>query len=260
MSSRKSISKKTRFEVFKRDSFSCQYCGAKAPDVVLHCDHINPVSKGGDNDILNLITACEGCNQGKGARLLNDNSSLDRQRAQLEELNERRQQIEWMLEWRNELSSLTDDTVSKISDFWEQRSYGYLLNEQGRRKLATWIKRFDVDLLLKSIEDASDQYIVVDENGTGTVESVNMAFDMIPRIAGGKLQQQNKPWMRDIYYVRAILRNRLSYVNERQAVALMEEAVACFVDHEWLCSLAKSVHSWSQFRDAVQRFIDEVQE
>jgi len=29
---RKSLSKKVRFEVFKRDSFQCQYCGASAPD------------------------------------------------------------------------------------------------------------------------------------------------------------------------------------------------------------------------------------
>jgi 5-methylcytosine-specific restriction endonuclease McrA len=58
MAKRKSMSKKLRFEVFKRDSFACQYCGNKAPDVVLEVDHINPVSKGGDNSILNLITSC----------------------------------------------------------------------------------------------------------------------------------------------------------------------------------------------------------
>mgnify|MGYP003405974009 CR=1 FL=1 len=50
---RKTISKKIRFEVFKRDNFTCQYCGRMAPDVVLEVDHINPVSKGGDNDISN---------------------------------------------------------------------------------------------------------------------------------------------------------------------------------------------------------------
>ena len=62
---RKPISKRTRFEVFKRDMFSCQYCGKKSPDVVLHVDHIKPVSKGGKNTITNLITACRDCNLGK---------------------------------------------------------------------------------------------------------------------------------------------------------------------------------------------------
>ena len=64
-STRKAISTRTRFEVFKRDGFACQYCGATPPGALLHIDHITPVSKGGGNDIDNLITACQGCNLGK---------------------------------------------------------------------------------------------------------------------------------------------------------------------------------------------------
>lgn len=52
---RKPITKKLRFEVFKRDAFTCQYCGRMVPDVILEVDHINPVANGGDNDIMNLI-------------------------------------------------------------------------------------------------------------------------------------------------------------------------------------------------------------
>lgn len=62
------LSKKTRFEVFKRDSFTCQYCGNHPPAVVLNCDHIIAVASGGNNDMDNLVTSCEDCNQGKGAR------------------------------------------------------------------------------------------------------------------------------------------------------------------------------------------------
>lgn len=65
---RKSVSKKTRFEVFKRDGFICQYCGAHPPTVILHVDHIKAVALGGLNDIDNLVTSCEPCNLGKGAR------------------------------------------------------------------------------------------------------------------------------------------------------------------------------------------------
>ena len=49
---RKSINKKIRFEVFKRDNFTCQYCGKSAPNVILEIDHITPVSKGGNNDLI----------------------------------------------------------------------------------------------------------------------------------------------------------------------------------------------------------------
>ena len=70
MSVRKALSKKTRFDVFKRDNFVCQYCGAHPPGVLLHVDHIVAVAEGGTNAIDNLATACAPCNVGKGARSL----------------------------------------------------------------------------------------------------------------------------------------------------------------------------------------------
>lgn len=60
-----SVSKKKRFDVFKRDGFTCQYCGRKPPEVVLQADHIDPVALGGGDEIENLLTACVDCNQGK---------------------------------------------------------------------------------------------------------------------------------------------------------------------------------------------------
>ena len=59
------IPPKLRFEVFKRDKFVCQYCGACGPDVELEIDHIIPVSRGGTDDMKNLKTACRDCNRGK---------------------------------------------------------------------------------------------------------------------------------------------------------------------------------------------------
>jgi hypothetical protein len=67
---RQAISKKDRFEVFKRDGFCCQYCGAVPPKALLEVDHIDPVCNGGTNDQDNLITACFDCNRGKGGDAL----------------------------------------------------------------------------------------------------------------------------------------------------------------------------------------------
>lgn len=65
-----SISRRVRFEILKRDGFTCQYCGRKPPAVVLHVDHIEPRSKGGADEEGNLITSCGWCNLGKGAEPL----------------------------------------------------------------------------------------------------------------------------------------------------------------------------------------------
>ena len=64
---REPLSRKLRFETFKRDGFECQYCGRTPPTVLLECDHIEPVSGGGRSEMDNLITACFDCNRGKGA-------------------------------------------------------------------------------------------------------------------------------------------------------------------------------------------------
>lgn len=59
------LSVRTRFEVFKRDDFTCRYCGKKSPEVVLEVDHVVPVCEGGGDDEMNLVTSCWGCNRGK---------------------------------------------------------------------------------------------------------------------------------------------------------------------------------------------------
>lgn len=64
---RKPLPPRVRYEVLERDGYTCQYCGAKAPDVTLHVDHIVPVAEGGTDDTGNLVTACEYCNTGKGS-------------------------------------------------------------------------------------------------------------------------------------------------------------------------------------------------
>lgn len=65
------LSVRTRFEVFKRDEFTCRYCGRKSPEVVLQVDHVVPVCDGGSDDEMNLVTSCWECNSGKSSVPLN---------------------------------------------------------------------------------------------------------------------------------------------------------------------------------------------
>lgn len=61
------VSKRTRYEVLKRDNHSCRYCGATAPDAKLTVDHVTPVALGGSDSPDNLVAACRDCNYGKGS-------------------------------------------------------------------------------------------------------------------------------------------------------------------------------------------------
>lgn len=62
---REPISKRLRFAILQRHSFTCVYCGARAPNVRLELDHAVPVSAGGTSDKFNLVVACVDCNAGK---------------------------------------------------------------------------------------------------------------------------------------------------------------------------------------------------
>jgi len=59
-----------RSQVFARDDYTCVYCGTRGTR--LECDHVVPVSRGGENEIENLATACFSCNRKKRAKLVSE--------------------------------------------------------------------------------------------------------------------------------------------------------------------------------------------
>lgn len=62
-----------RYNVLRRDEFTCQSCGATVSDgVKLHVDHIIPISRGGKTIMSNLQTLCNRCNKGKGNKMIED--------------------------------------------------------------------------------------------------------------------------------------------------------------------------------------------
>lgn len=160
MANRKPVGKKLRFEVFKRDGFTCQYCGKKAPDVVLEVDHIDPVANGGENDILNLVTSCRDCNRGKGATPLSDDSAVQVQRKQMEELAERREQIEMMIRWREELESQDDLLVDSVCELIESLSGG-VPNDKGKNEIRGHIEKFGYGEVREAAKIAFTKYSAV---------------------------------------------------------------------------------------------------
>lgn len=251
------VKKSVRFEVFKRDNFTCQYCGQAAPDVVLHLDHINPVAGGGGNDIINLVTSCVDCNLGKGAKTLDDKSAIAKQRQQLEDLNERREQLEMMLAWREALSTISDDEIDAIEAVFSERT-DRTFTESGRNIVAKWLKRHSVDDLVRGMDAALDSYFKDgdpdDEKRHG--ELAGKAFSMVPRILSAQSKYADRPYMKDLFYIRAIVRNRM-YCNERVAIDMLEEAYERGIHLDDLKRLATTSRNWTAWRDNLQDWIDE---
>lgn len=112
MSERKPVTKRMRFQVFKRDGFKCQYCGRTPPTVVLEVDHIHPVAKGGKNQSDNLLTACFDCNRGKGAELLSSVPASLIDRATV--LREKQDQVKAYSKLLREIDQHLEDLVDRL--------------------------------------------------------------------------------------------------------------------------------------------------
>lgn len=139
---RKAITKTVRFEVFKRDSFTCQYCGRKAPEAVLNVDHIKPV--------------------------------------------------------------------------------------------------------------AFDSYGVFGDDGQMDLAVASKCWNMV----GGILRvTHDNPDMKELYYIRGILRNRLNYVNERDCLAVLKQASGSGMPLDELKRISRQCRSWSAFKDQVYSYL-----
>lgn len=67
----------TRFNLFLRDNFQCQYCGDRDD---LTFDHLLPRALGGKTTWENITTACSPCNLQKGGRLVGNSGMRPRHR------------------------------------------------------------------------------------------------------------------------------------------------------------------------------------
>lgn len=109
---------KLRFDVFKRDSFACAYCGRTPPLVLLEVDHVHPVADGGEDEIENLVTACEECNRGKGAVLLGEKRLSKIKRSSIIEMRERAKQAKAYYDMLTKLEAVTTDFMQLVWRKW----------------------------------------------------------------------------------------------------------------------------------------------
>lgn len=60
----------------KKKTVTCYWCGLRVSGKLAHCDHIQPLSKGGSHEIGNLCVSCAHCNQSKHAKTIREWNSV----------------------------------------------------------------------------------------------------------------------------------------------------------------------------------------
>ncbi len=145
-----SISKKDRFEVFKRDDFKCQYCGRTPPEITLEVDHINPKSKGGGDNYENLISACFDCNRGKGdIELCKIPNTLQNN---YEILQERENQIKEYNKLLKKIEKRTNKDIYEVDKIYREVTYYGVNDLSDLYKIS--VRKFIDKLGLQTTKDA----------------------------------------------------------------------------------------------------------
>ena len=252
---RKALPKGVRFDVFKRDKFTCQYCGVKAPEAILHVDHITPVAAGGTNDVMNLITACYDCNLGKGAKQLADNSVAEKRRKQADELQDRRELIEMMNEWHKGLVELEEQALERACEYYSKLLRGWCLTPSGRVDLRKHVNRYGVDVVMSVMRSTLPQ-AEVEPDGSITKESAIKAHEALFRKLKWKHYNDSDPDGSQLRYIRGIMRNRFNYVPMVHALDLLRMAYSAGVSIPELKDLAIDARNFTQFEREVELRID----
>lgn len=149
---RMAISKRQRFETFKRDKFTCQYCGRRPPDVMLEADHIVSRTAGGSDSLENLTTSCFDCNRGKGDHPLGTVApafSEDDRLAAMQEMLERKTQIEREIALADGKRDMEARAASYILDLWVEETGG----EEGFQKQSV-LTFLDYGLSIEALYEA----------------------------------------------------------------------------------------------------------
>lgn len=231
------VSKRTRFEVFKRDGFKCQYCGKCAPDVVLEVDHIEPKAKGGKDSIINLVTACRDCNGGKSDIRLDDNAAISKERLQLQELNERREQLEMMLKWKRGLLELDRDSAQAAVDHFCDL-FDCTVESRGTETIRKLVKHYGLSKVIDSIEIAADQY-----------SSAEKAFSKLGGILHIRKKAERDPYYESVCRIKGKMKYLGFYINDREAEQLIRDVLATGkFDFDSISDFTSRARNWTEWK------------
>ncbi len=115
---------------------------------------MHPCAEGGGNDPINLVTSCDACNRGKGARLLRD--VKPRPDADLEylELQQESAEIKRYLESKKVKRELEDSVIAELQDVWFQSVRGYHWAPEDKQ-FKRWFAEFSPDEIEFAIRRAA---------------------------------------------------------------------------------------------------------
>jgi hypothetical protein len=151
-----SLSKKIRFEVFKRDGFKCVYCGRIPSEAVLEVDHVMAVSNGGTDDINNLITSCFDCNRGKSNIKLSTLPATVQEN--IEKLQNQEEQLTEYYKLLKKIRRQETKQISRVNEVFCLYHPGFSLSESFKNNsLKNFIKKLGPEAVVDAMHSAGSR-------------------------------------------------------------------------------------------------------
>lgn len=248
------ISKDLELAVFEKDSFTCQKCGRKVPNVVLLVLYKKSPECGGNDAISNLITWCHECAEA------HDIIGMQ---------NIKREQLEMFFHWKQIGNDYSDDELRMLIEYINQKIRPWhWVNKTGEKKIRKEMRLNNITDIIDVIDEAFESSIEY-ENDKITKDSAEDFINNIPRYLTVK---RKGPVAQKILYIRGICRNSFNYCNEHIALELLQEYVQALKDYGYdeealMNDLTKYLQpetikckNWSQWKAMMEQWTSDVRD
>lgn len=177
-------------------------------------------------------------------------------RNQLEELSERREQLEMMMLWHEGLQDIKNQLIENISNYWESLAKGWSINDNGLKKIKKLSREYSYEEITTAMDIAADQYLKFNNEGDCTSESWNIAFNKISGICRTRRLTKDKPEMKELFYIRGILKNKIrGYFDSPLALSLLKNAYDNGTSLEDLRRIALESKYWDDFEESLNNML-----
>lgn len=149
---------KQRFKIFKRDNFTCVYCGKRPPEVILEVDHAISKKDGGKDNEENLVTSCFECNRGKSKISVD----IFDYKKEIGKIEESKIQLDEYYKFLEEKNNLKNKELNIFKDYWEKYSQNNIpLTISELKSFINFKKQYPIEDILDAIDIAWSNNLIL---------------------------------------------------------------------------------------------------
>ncbi|MEJ2545405.1 MAG: hypothetical protein P8Y99_15155 [Calditrichaceae bacterium] len=247
--------KRIKFEIFEKDSFRCQFCGAGAPIAALRLRRIQEAEK--QDEWLNtafLSTSCTTCEKkraGVNAKDLADGF------ISIDELEERLQQLKMLINWRKGMLRIRKQQLENLVTYWEKKVPGFQISNEQKKHLLSYMTKYAGEEIRDAMNMAADKFINYNADGSFDTDSINQAFSKIQEICLQKTKIAANNETDGLHNIHQQLKNNINgFFDPHRAAQWLTYARSWEVKIEELAEMAQKVNNWTEFAVNIDKMVE----